>query len=261
MNRFKAALKYIHYYKCSKSKYALHPPFAYKLLTEVMLDKRPCKEYVVPEIIRKEMLKNNISIEVTDLGAGSKGVSKKIRKIKNIAKYSSESPKYAQLIFRLAKHFQPPAIIEIGTSLGITTAYIANAIPNGKVFTIEGCGNIASVAEQNFMNHSLTNIKLVNSNFDEALPQILLDLNKAPFVFFDGNHRKEPTLKYFDLCLHYADYDSVFIFDDIHWSKEMEEAWKCIKQSTKVTLTIDLHFLGIVFFRRELSKQDFVLRF
>jgi predicted O-methyltransferase YrrM len=100
-----------------------------------------------------------------------------------------------------------------------------------------------------------------NNDFDDALPIILKKLNKAEFVFIDGNHRKGPTLKYFELCLSYTNNDSVFIFDDIHWSKEMEEAWQCIQMDSRVKLTLDFHFLGIVFFRKELSKQNFLLRF
>jgi predicted O-methyltransferase YrrM len=261
MNRLKAAWYYIKYYILSKSKHAVHPPFAYNLLTEVILDKKFKQEYILPETIRRKMLKSDITIEVNDLGAGSFENSKSIRKIKNIAKNSLKSPKYAQLIYRLAKHFNPNSIIEIGTSLGITSAYLAQAIPNGKVFTIEGCEKTAAIASQNFLNHHIPNIEIINNNFEDALPCILKELKKTEFVFFDGNHRKEPTLKYFELCLQYVNNDSVFIFDDIHWSKEMEDAWQCIQMNNNITLTLDFHFLGIAFFRKELSKQNFLLRF
>jgi predicted O-methyltransferase YrrM len=139
MNRLKAAWYYIKYYLLSKSKHTVHPPFVYNLLTEVILDKKFKQEYNLPETIRKKMLKSEISIEVNDLGAGSLESFEKIRKIKNIAKNSSKTPKYAQLIYRLAKHVNPNSIIELGTSLGITSAYLAQAIPNGNVITIEGC--------------------------------------------------------------------------------------------------------------------------
>jgi len=261
MNRLKAALQYFQYYIKSNTKHAIHPPFAYTLLTEVILDRKFKQAYTLPEIIRKEMLKNKLSIEIEDLGAGSINNFKKNRNIKNIAKYSLKSPKYAQLIYRLAKHFQPNNIIEIGTSLGITSVYLAQAIPNGKVITIEGCRKTAAIAQQNFNNHHIANIEIANKNFDEALPLILNNLNKVEFVFFDGNHRKEPTLNYFNLCLQNASNDSVFVFDDIHWSEEMDGAWKCIQQNESVTLTLDLHFLGIVFFKKELSKQNFLIRF
>jgi len=261
MNRLKAALQYFRYYIISNTKHAIHPPFAYALLTEVILDRKSKQAYTLPETIRKEMLMSKTSIEIEDLGAGSINNSKKTRRIHNIAKYSSKPPKYAQLIYRLAKHFQPNNIIEIGTSLGITSVYLAQAIPNGNVITIEGCRETTVIAKNNFINHQINNIEVVNNNFNEALPLILRNLNKAEFVFFDGNHRKEPTLNYFNLCLQYANNDTIFIFDDIHWSEEMEETWKCIQQNERVTLTLDLHFLGIVFFKKELSKQNFNLRF
>jgi predicted O-methyltransferase YrrM len=81
-------------------------------------------------------------------------------------------------------------------------------------------------------------------------------------LFVDGNHRKEATLEYFNIFLEKATPQSIFIFDDIHWSKEMEEAWKLIQQHNSVTLTIDLFFLGMVFFSKDFKvKQHFPIRF
>ncbi len=261
MNRLKAAIRYINYYFVSKTKHAIHPPFTYTLLTKVILDKKFKEDYIIPETIRKEMLKSKRSIEVKDLGAGSKENYISIRKIKRIAAKSAKPPKYAQLIYRISKHFQPTSIIELGTSLGITTAYLAQSAKNSKIISIEGCEKTSVVAKQNLSNHNFSNVVILNDNFDNALPLVLNDLKNIDFVFFDGNHRKDPTLKYFELCLQYVNNDSVFIFDDIHWSQEMENAWEIIKQNNKVTLSLDFHFLGIIFFRKELSKQDFVLRF
>jgi len=61
--------------------------------------------------------------------------------------------------------------------------------------------------------------------------------------------------------LKYANNNTIFIFDDIHWSDGMENAWKYIKANTRTTLTIDLFFVGIVFVKSELSKEDFTIRF
>ena len=83
----------------------------------------------------------------------------------------------------------------------------------------------------------------------------------SKLFFFDGNHHQEPTLNYFNQCLEYSKNDSVFIFDDIHWSDEMEEAWEEIKKNPKVTITIDLFFMGLVFFRKEQAKENFTVRF
>ena len=97
-------------------------------------------------------------------------------------------------------------------------------------------------------------------SFDEELPKILAS-NTPDFVFFDGNHRKDPTLRYFNWCLDKATDDSIFIFDDIHWSDDMESAWDDIKSHKRVTVTIDLFEMGIVFFKKKQAKQHFIVRF
>ena len=126
----------------------------------------------------------------------------------------------------------------------------------------------AEVAKGHFEKLSASNIHQVTGNFDdEIVPSIRRFLSRKAkpasldFVFFDGNHHKEPTLRYFLQSLEYANNNSVFVFDDIRWSPEMEEAWKEIREHPQVTITVDLFFMGIVFFRKELAKQNFVIRF
>jgi len=149
----------------------------------------------------------------------------------------------------------------LGTSLGISSAYLASGNPNGKLLTIEGASSISAVANKNFQSLGLTNIELLTGNFDIILPDIL-KASVPDFVFIDGNHRKEPTLDYFHQLLKKAGESSIFIFDDIHWSREMEAAWHEIKNHSSVMLTVDLFFIGLVFFRPEFKvKQDFIIRF
>jgi predicted O-methyltransferase YrrM len=88
----------------------------------------------------------------------------------------------------------------------------------------------------------------------------LNSLPKLDLVFFDGNHQKVPTLDYFHHCLTKAHENSIFIFDDIHWSSEMDEAWQQIQGHEQVSLTIDLFQFGLVFFRKGIAKQHFTLR-
>src|ERR1035437_3856049 len=229
------------------------------MVNEVIYKKGSYYAYEKIEQLRRKLLVSLKQIEVTDFGTGRSGK----RTISEIAERSLKSAKYGQLLFRLAYHFKPSTILELGTSLGISTAYLASANPNAKVITIEGCPNIASEAKNNFEILGLNNIKSVVGNFDEILPAVLCQLPIADcqLVFFDGNHRKKPTLKYFTKCLEHAGNDSVFIFGDIHWSDEMEEAWEEIKSHSQVTVTIDLFFLGLVFFRKEQAKEDFIIRF
>lgn len=253
--------KYISYLLKSKTKHGVHSPFVFSLVTQVIEDKSSNTIYDRIENIRKDLLNRNEEITVTDLGAGSTFNSSKKRKVKDIAKNTAKPPIYAQLLFRLVNHFKPSVMLELGTSLGISSMYQAMGNPKGKLFTIEGCPETAKIAQQNFQKIELKNIEAIAGNFDEQLPKILNRINMLDYVFFDGNHRKEPTINYFEQCLQLAHNNSLFIFDDIHWSDEMEEAWEIIKAQPKVSVTIDLFFMGLVFFRKEQAKQDFIISY
>ncbi|MBK9358768.1 MAG: class I SAM-dependent methyltransferase [Bacteroidales bacterium] len=93
------------------------------------------------------------------------------------------------------------------------------------------------------------------------LPGLLRQTAIIDYAFIDGNHTKEATLRYFGQLVKHAGNNSVYIFHDIHWSAEMEQAWNEIKNHEKVIITIDLFHMGLVFFRKELSRQHFIIRF
>ncbi|MEI6694785.1 MAG: class I SAM-dependent methyltransferase [Bacteroidota bacterium] len=261
MNNFKLILKYIKYRFSAQTKYDIHSPFVYQLLTNVISDKKPLPEFREIEDLRSLLLKNKSEINVEDFGAGSLKNKTKIRTIAEITRNAAKPPKYAQLLYRLVKHFQPENLVELGTSLGISTAYMAQACPETKIFTLEGSETIAKQANKNFQVLKLPNVEVITGNFDVQLPLLLAYTKAFDFVFFDGNHRKIPTLSYFESCLKHKHNDSVFVFDDIHWSAEMEEAWEIIKQSPEVTVSIDLFFIGMVFFRKASTKENFRILF
>jgi predicted O-methyltransferase YrrM len=256
-----ASIRYIRYFLKAKSAHGIHSPFVFSLVKEVISDRTPFYFFGPVEILRCQLLRDKRMIRVTDYGAGSQKRSSPERSVAEIAKHSAKSQKYGQLLFRLVNYFKPASIIELGTSLGISALYLAGPSSSIRIITLEGCPETAAVAKENFRKLKAQNIEVVAGNFDETLHSALLKTGKADFVFFDGNHRKEPTLRYFRQCLARAHNDSVFVFDDIHWSGEMEEAWNVIKKDPAVTVTIDLFQLGIVFFRKEQAKEDFVVRF
>lgn len=258
------ALKYVNYYFTASNGrgHGIHSPFVFQLVRKVFIDKHEYEDYKTIELLRNELLQNNTFLQVEDFGAGSRAGLTKQRSIEQIAKSSLKKPKYAQLLYRLVKYLQPEQILELGTSLGITTCYLASAKKDAAVLTMEGSPEIALIAEKNFQQLQLKNISLVKGNFDETLKPTIDQLSTINFAFIDGNHRKAPTLDYFHQLLSKTNDQSLIIFDDIHWSKEMEEAWEEIKQHPTVTLTIDLFFIGLVFFRKEqLEKEHFVIRF
>jgi len=195
---------------------------------------------------------------VKDLGAGSKVLKSKSRKISDISKKVGISNKKARLLYRLVNFFQPKSILELGTSLGISTYAMSLGNPNSKIITIEGCPETAAVAKEQFEFNHLNNINLIVNSFDKELNN--LKHQKFDLIYIDGNHQKEPTLSYFETLIGTLNNDSVMILDDIHWSKGMTEAWDTIKQNPKVTLTIDVFYWGIVFFRKEQVKQHFRIR-
>lgn len=201
-------------------------------------------------------------IHCTDLGAGAELRGEHaVRAVSEIAATAVKPAKYGQLLFRLINYFQPKNALELGTSLGITTAYLSKANGNTDVITIEGCPETAAIAQKTWERLGCKNIKLYIGNFDQRLPEVLKTLPALDFVFFDGNHRKQVTLDYFNNCFEKGHEKSVFIVDDIYWSEEMKEAWEEIKADTRVSVTIDLFYMGLVFFRKGQVKQNFVIRY
>lgn len=261
MQKLKLILKYLLYRLNALTKFDVHSPFLFDLLTKVFDDKSEYQEYNKVEQLKGELLKNKILINVTDLGAGSKVDKGDQRLISSIAKNSSKSKKIGRLLFRLVKDFQVQNVLELGTSLGLSSMYLSLAIPDSKIITIEGCPNIAKIAKANFEKFELRNIEINIGNFDDILPEVLKSNENFDFVFIDGNHREEPTIRYFEQCLEKATNETLFVFDDIHWSEGMENAWRYIQDHQEVTLTVDIFHLGLVFLRKELTKEHFIIQY
>jgi len=261
---FKLAKKYFHYFFHSKNGkgHGVHSPFVFSFIIHVLNDKKKYACYGEIELLRKSLLKNDSQIEVEDFGAGSAVIPFKNRRVKDIACSSLKKKKYSQLLFRIAKYYQLKNIVELGTSFGITTIYMATSHSEARVITLEGSDTIANIALQNFREAGLDNIELIKGDFEKTIPAVRDKFENIDLLFIDGNHRKKPTLEYFEFFLKKASAKSIFIFDDIHWSNEMEDAWQEIKEHPSVTLTIDLFFIGLVFFSKDFKvKQHFPVRF
>lgn len=257
-------LKFVQYYlTASNGKgYGVHSPFVFDFIINVLNDDRHFYSYDSIEQVRQNVLKNNKVLTITDYGAGSTVTKSNQRKVRDIARSALKPKKFAQLMFRIVNYYQANTIVELGTSLGITTSYLASGNLKGTVYTFEGAREVAAIAKDDFKLLSLNNIHLIEGNFDDTLHPLLNSINTVDLAFIDGNHRKEPTIRYFEQLLEKSTEGSIFIFDDIHWSGGMEEAWKYIQQHSAVTLTIDLFFIGIVFFRKENKVyQHFKIRF
>lgn len=261
---FQLAKKYLHYYfTASNGKgHGVHSPFVFDFIEKVLNDKKQYECYIAIEKRRQELLNDATVIEVEDFGAGSSVIKTNSRVVKNIAQSSLKPKKFSQLLYRMVQYYHPKTIVELGTSFGITTAYLASGNSDARISTCEGAKNIAQIAKQSFDKLRLKNIDLTEGDFTTTLPPLLNQLQIIDLAFIDGNHRKVPTLDYFTQLLKVSRASTILIFDDIHWSAEMEAAWEEIKQSPAVTLTIDLFFIGIVTLNNDIKvKQHFVIRF
>ena len=244
----------------AKNRHGLHSPFVYRLVDNVIYDLTPKKVYTDVENMRQQLFLDTRIITVTDLGAGSHVNNNRQKKISDIAHNALKPPKLAQLLYRLAADLQPRNLIELGTCLGITTVYLQDAAPEAKVYTLEGCPETSKIAAETFKNAALREIDLRTGNFDDTLPGVIDDLSQLDFVFVDGNHQKDATLKYFEWCLPKVHENTMLIFDDIYWSEGMKEAWAEIKAHPRVTVTVDLFWIGLVFFRKGQVKEDFLIK-
>lgn len=87
------------------------------------------------------------------------------------------------------------------------------------------------------------------------------DANPSRYdLIYFNNHQKEKTLIHFENLLQTTHNESVFIFDGIYESDGMTEIWKTIKHHSQVTVTVDVFYLGLVFFRKEQIKEHFTIR-
>lgn len=257
------AAKYIRYRLSANNGrgHGIHSPFVFEFVQKVLNDTTSFPEYERVEQLRAKLLADSTPVPMEDYGAGSKaGAGSK--SVAQIARVSAKSPKYARLLFRIARFYKPYYLLELGTSLGVSSAYLALAERKSVVVTGEGNYAVATMARSNFESLGLTNVRIITGNFNNTLPEMVSAIPHIDFAFIDANHRKKPTITYFNELLTKISDSSVIIFDDVHWSREMEEAWSEIKDHPSVMLTIDLFFLGIIFFRPEFKvKQHFRIRF
>jgi predicted O-methyltransferase YrrM len=251
---------YLQFLWHSKNEHAVHSPFVFSLITTCFYDFKPKTAYSVLKEYRNSLLQNKKNISVTDFGAGSKVFKSNRREIAKIAKTAGISSKRAELLFRITHYFQPESILEIGTSLGLATSALSLGNPKARITTLEGCPETAKIAQNQFSQFGLTNVNSVTTEFKNYLKNDQLSIINCQLIYFDGNHSKKATLEYFELLLPTITNETVWIFDDIHWSYDMQQAWEVIKKHPKVSVTIDTFQWGFVFFRYEQEKEHFIIR-
>jgi predicted O-methyltransferase YrrM len=252
------AKSYINYLRKAKTRHGVHSPFVYSLVEDVIQQKDFHGQKEIKDL-RKELLSDHTELVVNDLGAGSRILHNKNRKVKDIAKISGASIRQCGILSRLAMKLESKNILELGTNLGISAATFGYVPTTERIVTIEGDESLASIAKKHLLEFG-TKVKVVNGDFESKLRPSLEALKQVDLAYIDGNHSEEPTLAYFESILPYCSNTSVIVIGDIHWSKGMESAWQKIKNHPKTKVSIDLFDMGFIFFNSAFSKEDFILR-
>ena len=236
--------------------YGIHSPYLFYIARTIIPETAGYYCFEEVERVRRELLRDNTEISVEDSG---KGVDDK-HQVAEVAKVTLKSQKKAQLLFRLVNLLKAQTIVELGTSLGITTAYLALPNKEAKVWTFEESKDLLKIAKQNWKGLGIKNIEAVQGNLEDTLARESANWSTVDFAFLDANHRQEPTLRYFDILASHAGEKSIFVIDDIRHSREMWEAWKAICEREDVTARMDLGTMGLVFFDPHFPKQTFRIR-
>jgi len=259
--------QWLNWYARAGNAHGLHSPFVFALYNEVINRKNysPSKALISQhqniEALRKSIASDSYTIiKVTDFGTGGKNNQFRSLSLEALSKMATPK-KQGRFLYLLVKYLKPKIVLELGTNIGLGTAYFASGLEIGSLITtVEGCPNVAKQARNNFQKLGLNSICQEVGNLNTILKKIVDKENSLCLVYFDANHAYEPTLKYFTLCLEKVNEQSVFLFDDLRYSPEMMKAWTEIKQHKKVTVTIDMFDQGLVFFKADQAKQHFYLK-
>jgi predicted O-methyltransferase YrrM len=248
---------FLSYWLNSVDEHSLHSPFFYDFYTKVVKQVSP--ENALAEKLRSDLLKSDLTLTLNDLGAGSV-ITSTTRKVSDIARISLSPIKYSQLYARTIAFFKCKNCVELGTSLGINTLYLAEH-KNTQVTTFEGANPIAEMARDTFSFGETTNIRLVEGNIDDTLHPFLRNHAKIDFVLIDANHRYEAAIRYFEKLVMASHDKTILVFDDIHLNAGMEKAWKEIQAHKLVYATADVYRCGFVFLDPSLTSQHWILQF
>jgi predicted O-methyltransferase YrrM len=244
------------YWLDAVDEHSLHSPFFFDFYTKVIKTSSSKNSVAAIERLRHKLLADHRAIETKDPGSGK---STRRKTIASIAHTSISPVGFSDLYARIINYIKAQTIIELGTSFGINTLYIAQK-KDTQVTTFEGSTEIADIARLTFQFYGSRNISLVEGNISDTLAFHLQSSRKVDFALMDANHRYEPTVNYFQQLLPRLKETSVVAVDDIHYSPAMEQAWEFLKNHKLVYGSADLYRCGILFFDPSLNKQHVILQ-
>lgn len=252
---------YLFYLATAGTKHSVHSPFMYDFVTRILLGKEESSLFGHIETIRKKMVKSDTQIPYQDFGGGNKTGN---RKLAELVGKTGRQAKYGRFLYRLLRAYQPVYNLELGTGTGMTTMYMAAALDEFRpLHTVEANAGLLEIVNYNLEQMQIKErVHTYAHTFENALPELLRNLPRIDFAYIDGNHRFEPTVRYFEQIVEKSHPGTILVFDDINWSEEMKQSWHYIKNQEKVTSTLDIFNFGIVFFRLEnKEKEHFTIRY
>ncbi len=256
---------YLKYIFRSRNLHGIHSPFVYELNDKVLNRMKPAAELKPLEEYSEMLSDAQTLLQLEELGGGSRATGKSERKVSEIYWTSSTNARMGILLGNLVKHYRAKNVLELGTCLGVGTGYIWQALasmPESKLTTIEGRESLYRYTREKFSSYFIPNrVNFIFGDFDLVLEQTLQSIGTPDLVFIDGNHRYEPTMRYFRTLLKYSSPGTILVLDDIYWSDEMKKAWAEISLHPEVSVSVDIFRWGLVFLRKEIPKQHFTLRF
>ena len=196
-------------------------------------------------------------VMLADFGAASGEASggenpqpaKRIVELGSFYRLSRVDPLSSRILFHLVRELRPDACVELGTCTGLSAAYQAAALKlngSGRIITIEGDEELARRAADSLRALGLDRATVRNGHFDAELPPACAELSSVDFVFNDGHHEEEPTIRYFETMLPYLAPEATLVLDDINWSAGMRRAWRALSEHPRVEASVDLYRLGIL---------------
>lgn len=259
INRLHEAKSLLRHLFTARGPHGVHSPFVYDLITVILRDKRRSALFGAIEQERKRLRHSDEVIEVDDFGAGSRVYNERNRKVSQVARIALQPQSHAQVLGLLARHANAKFILELGTSFGITTAHLAAAIPESRVFTIEGSKSIANKAQSIWSEIGLDAIDSTAGGFTDSLNGVLQRMASVDFVIIDGDHRGEACLRYLETIFPFTHEHTVIVLDDIYWSPSMTEAWQTCISDPRFSLTLDFFDFGVLYRKSGRVKEHFRL--
>lgn len=247
------AAQFLHHFLSAGTRHGLHSPFIYALIEQCVYANEP-RIPVKHSYLFNALKRQNVIVRGEDFGQNR--ITEK--SVGYYAKRSTMPTFQAALLHRLVHFLQPTAVLELGTNLGSSLAAMALAADAANCIGVEGNAALREVSINHLKALKIENASVVRATFSDFLQS---SNETFDLVFLDGDHRYEPTLRYFEMIKSKLSSKGVIILHDIYQSTEMQSAWKKIKNDADVQVTLDLFFFGLVWLDLPQAKQDFKIRF